>query len=119
MKKHIEILGWLYIVFGALGLFVGLAFFLFFAGLALIPGDMAGAGVLLIIGWIIGGLMIVTSVPGVIGGYGLLKGKSWSRILVLVLGVLNLLEIPLGTILGIYTLWILLSEESARLLSPA
>jgi hypothetical protein len=119
MKKHIEILGWLYIVFGALGLFMGLAFFLFFAGLALLPDDAAGAGALLIIGWGIGGLMILTSVPGIIGGIGLLKGKSWSRILVLILGVLNLIEIPFGTVLGIYTLWVLLNEEAKQLLSPA
>lgn len=119
MQKHIEILGWLYIVYGVLSLIMGLVFFLFFAGLALIPDNLTGAGVLLIIGWVIGGLIVVTSIPEIIGGIGLLQRKNWARILVLILGFFNLLDIPFGTALGIYTLWVLFKEESAQLLAPA
>jgi len=119
VQKHIEILGWLYIVYGVLSLIMGLVFFLFFAGLALIPDNLTGAGVLLIIGWVIGGLIVVTSIPEIIGGIGLLQRKNWARILVLILGFFNLLDIPFGTALGIYTLWVLFKEESAQLLAPA
>lgn len=119
MKKHIEVLGWLYIVFGALGLILGVTLFIFFAGLALIPDDTLGVSVLLIIGWGLGGLMVVTSIPEIVDGIGLLQRKSWARILVLIPGFFNLLDIPLGTALGIYTLWVLLKEESTRLFSPA
>jgi hypothetical protein len=46
--------------------------------------------------------------------YGLFERESWARILGLVLGFLALLRFPLGTGLGIYTLWVLLPEESGR-----
>jgi hypothetical protein len=46
--------------------------------------------------------------------WGLYERKQWSRPLGLVLGVLALLRFPLGTALGIYTLWVLLPETNAR-----
>src|SRR5216683_893130 len=44
--------------------------------------------------------------------WGLFERESWARMLGLVLGFLALLRFPLGTALGIYTLWVLLPEES-------
>jgi hypothetical protein len=114
VDTHIDVLGWLYIVFGVLGMVIGIALFLFFGSLAFLPDDTTGMAILLIVGWFIGGLLVVTSIPEVIGGIGLLKRKSWARILVIILGFLNLIDIPLGTILGIYTLWVLLKEESVK-----
>jgi len=46
--------------------------------------------------------------------WGLFERQPWARILGLVLGILALLRFPLGTALGIYTLWVLAPEESAR-----
>ena len=46
--------------------------------------------------------------------WGLFERQSWARILGLVLGILALLRFPLGTALGIYTLWVLAPEQSAR-----
>jgi len=45
----------------------------------------------------------------------LLKRFSWARILVLVLGALNLLNVPFGTALGIYTFWVLLDDQSVKM----
>jgi hypothetical protein len=44
--------------------------------------------------------------------WGLFERESWARMLGLVIGFLALLRFPLGTALGIYTLWVLLPEES-------
>ncbi len=44
--------------------------------------------------------------------YGLFERESWARMLGLVIGFLALLRFPLGTALGVYTLWVLLPEES-------
>jgi len=44
--------------------------------------------------------------------WGLFERESWARMLGLVMGFLALLRFPLGTALGIYTLWVLLPEES-------
>ena len=114
MKTHIEVLGWLYIVFGAMGLLGGLGLFVFFSGLALLPDEPSGAFALVLIGWVIGGLLVITSVPDIIGGIGLLKRKNWARILVIILGCIQLIGFPIGTALGIYTLWVLLKEETTK-----
>jgi len=46
--------------------------------------------------------------------WGLFERQSWARMFGLVLGILALLRFPLGTALGIYTLWVLAPEPSAR-----
>jgi hypothetical protein len=46
--------------------------------------------------------------------WGLFEREPWARFLGLVLGFLALLRFPLGTALGIYTLWVLLPEPSGR-----
>jgi hypothetical protein len=45
-------------------------------------------------------------------GIALLMRVRWGRILAIVVSILTLLKIPLGTALGIYTLWVLLPGES-------
>lgn len=57
------------------------------------------------------------AIAGFIAGYGLLIRKSWARMLAIVLGGLSLIDVPFGTALGVYTLWVLLpaaSEEEYR-----
>jgi len=46
--------------------------------------------------------------------WGLFERESWARVLGIVVGILALLRFPLGTALGIYTLWVLLPESSGR-----
>ena len=45
-------------------------------------------------------------------GYALLTRKPWGRTLALVVAILSLIKIPVGTALGIYTLWALAPETS-------
>lgn len=52
------------------------------------------------------------SALGCVAGWGLLTWRPWGRMLAIVLGVINLLSLPFGTALGIYTLWVLLSSDS-------
>ena len=66
------------------------------------------------LGSLIAGFCLVFSLPGLLAGYGLLKYRPWARILTLILCFLNLLNIPLGTILGAYGLWVLLSSEGQQ-----
>jgi hypothetical protein len=66
----------------------------------------------------LGAFILMLSLPGVIAGIGLLKYRPWARILTIVLSVLNLMNIPFGTILGVYGLYVMLSAEGARLFAP-
>jgi len=115
MEKHITILGVLYIAFSALGILAACIVFAAVVGGGLISGDEEAIAITSGVGSTISCLLILLSVPGIIGGIWLLKRKAWARILVLVLGVLNLLNFPIGTILGVYTLWVLLNEETVQL----
>jgi hypothetical protein len=60
----------------------------------------------------IGGLILVKSAAGFLAGWGLLQHESWARILALIIGFISLINIPLGTALGIYTMWVLLPAQS-------
>jgi uncharacterized protein YneF (UPF0154 family) len=45
----------------------------------------------------------------------LMKGAYWARIAIIVFAMLGIVSFPLGTALGIYTLWVLLLREDAGL----
>ncbi len=60
-------------------------------------------------------LMLVVSLAGIIGGIGVLRRREWGRITLLIVSFFNLLRVPLGTILGAYTLWALMNDEVIRL----
>ena len=115
MEKHVTVLGVLYIAFSALGILAAIIVFTAVVGGGLISGDSEAMAITAIVGPIIALFLILVSVPGIIGGIGLLKRRNWARVLALVLGFLNLLNIPFGTALGVYTIWVLLKDETVRL----
>jgi hypothetical protein len=47
-------------------------------------------------------------------GLAVRQRQPWSRVVALGLGVANLFILPLGTALGIYTVWVLLNDEGRR-----
>ena len=121
MATHIKILGWIYLILGLLGTLAGILVFsvLSFFGINFshldIPDFPFGLFPLASsLGTLIGGLVLLLSIPGIIAGYGLLQYKSWARTLTIVLSILNLFHIPFGTIIGIYGLWVLLSSEGEQ-----
>jgi Predicted membrane protein (DUF2127) len=59
-------------------------------------------------------LLGVFGVIYLILAWGLHERKIWARPLGLVSGFLALLRFPLGTALGIYTIWVLLPEPSGQ-----
>jgi hypothetical protein len=122
MTTHVKVLGVLYIALSAMTL--AAALFLMFAvstassivGLTADPGDAAVA--LPIIGLAGRALVIfllTLSLPGLIVGIGLLNVAPWARIAGIVLAVLHLINIPFGTALGVYALWVLFNKDTERL----
>lgn len=61
----------------------------------------------------IGSLLLVLTLLSAAVGIGLLIAESWARVLAIVIAILNLISIPFGTALGIYTLWVLLPDQAA------
>lgn len=125
MQTHLKVLAVLFIVFGALGVVAALGLMAIFgvgAGIVGATGDPDAALAIPIIG--ITGMaltifLLALSVPGLITGFGLLKLKPWARILAIVLSAINLINIPFGTILGVYGLWVLLNGETERMFSAS
>jgi hypothetical protein len=117
MRQHIDILAWLYIALGALGVFAAFFVFAIVGGAGLLTRDAGAAALVAGIGFFIAIFVAVLSLPNIICGWGLLKHKSWSRVLALVLGCLHLISFPFGTAVGIYSLWVLTKPEAQQLLS--
>ncbi len=124
MEKHVQILGILHIVYSSLGVLIGAILFIFFAGLGTFIGSIPDVpspaqegvpAILFIVGFAIGSVLFLLSIPGIIGGIGLLKHKEWARILTLIVAFFDLLHIPLGTALGAYTIWALLNNDTIKL----
>lgn len=113
LDKHITILGWLYLALNIFTLFIGVFVFFILIGTGLLTGDGEAMSVLAIVGTFVLGILVVISIPGIVAGWGLLKRKSWARVLALVIAFFSLMNVPLGTLLGVYTIWALLANEEA------
>ena len=100
MNIHVKILAILHIIFGILGIIISLALLII---ISFFPEKIQTA-------WITyaASIYLIWSVFELIGGLGLKKHLSWARIIILIIGFVSLMVIPVGTIVGIYTLWALL-----------
>lgn len=119
MATHVKALGILHIVFGSLGILLGLLALAFFGGLAALvgikdssPDALVGMGILGILGVAGFLVLLLLSLPGLIAGFGLMSFKPWARILTIVLSAIELLNVPFGTALGLYGFWVLLHPET-------
>ena len=119
LNLHISILGWLHLINSAILLVVGGFVFFLLSGIGLATGDPTATTILVIVGSSVGILLMVLAIPGALAGYGLLKRKTWGRILAIVVGILGLLNIPIGTLIGGYTLWVLLQDDAELDFQPA
>jgi hypothetical protein len=111
MDQHITILGVLHIACGALGILIAMLMFAVIVGGGMLSGDPEAMAITSVVGLSIGFCLFIPCLPGLIGGIGVLKYRQWARIMLLVVGFINLLIVPFGTILGIYTIWVLMNIE--------
>jgi predicted nucleic acid-binding Zn ribbon protein len=63
---------------------------------------------------VIGIFVLAKAAIGFIAGWGLMQREPWARVIALVLGFISLFNIPFGTAVGIYTLWVLLPAQSQQ-----
>ncbi len=121
MESHVKILSWIFIVLGGIGVLLGIVM-MFSCGAVTAAAGMSGeqdaaaaAGILGSFFGIITFVVLILSVLEIMTGVALLKGKSWARMVGIVICILSLLNIPIGTAIGIYGLWIFFSEEGKAL----
>jgi hypothetical protein len=112
VEQHVMVLGWLYVIGHAIFLAIGAFLFILLTGIGLAVNDPDARLVLPIVGTAVGSLLILLGLPGLIAGYGLLTARPWARLLALVIGILNLVNVPIGTIIGAYACWVLLQQPT-------
>ena len=123
MDRHVKILAILNIVWGSLGVLGALIIFLIFGGVLGVLGVAAhhetevglAIPIVGVVGAIVFFVVLTASIPAVVAGIGLLRFARWSRILAIVVSALHLFNVPFGTALGVYGLWVLLSRDAQYL----
>ena len=121
MSSHVDFVGVLFIVWGVLTALVGLSTLALGVGaVALITstsrsgGAQFAAGLMAAAFTTLAVIAIVWGVAHAVVGVPLRRRKPRARLMALMLGSVDLLLLPYGTALGIYTLWALLSEQGKR-----
>ena len=111
MEKHINIVAALHIGFSILGIVFGILGFFILRIIGDLSSDHEANMILSIIANVAIIFFLLISIPGFIAGFGLFKRKEWARILTLILSVLDLFNFPLGTAMGVYSIWALSDKE--------
>lgn len=121
MESHVKATGILWIAKGILGLLIGFFVLALLIGIGIFVGAESGEEIVLPIlvgvSVFVAAILGFLAIPEIIAGIGILKHKNWARILGLIVAALNLIDIPFGTALGIYTFWVLLKDETEKLFS--
>lgn len=113
MEAHKRILGILYIVSGILQILLLLTLSVVVSTIFPMIFEHADVEDQWVLVWIVpffstiaATIILLMSIPSVIGGLGVLNQKKWALTLVLILGCFKLFSFPIGTALGIYTIWV-------------
>ena len=125
MKSHVDFVGVLFIVWGLLTVLVGVSTLALGVGaVALITsasrgggGGRVAAGITAAAFTTLAFIAMLWGAAHVIVGVPLRRCTPWSRLIALMLGSVDLLLLPYGTALGVYALWVLLTEDGKALFS--
>jgi len=121
VKRHVDLVGVLFIIWGLLTALVGVSTLALAIGaFSLIESTGGGshqvaAGVTVGAFVVLGSLALVWGAAHVGVGMPLGKRRPWSRHVAIALGGVDLLLLPYGTALGGYALWALLSGDGKKL----
>ncbi len=124
MRKHVELLGVLYFVWGALAVLVGVSLLALAFGAAAIatstgPDRRLAAGLTAATFAGLAALALIWGFAHIWDAVAVRHHRGVARAVGLALAVVNLIVLPIGTALGIYALWVLTQDETRPLFDPA
>ena len=125
MERHVNLLGILATLWGALAMLVGVSMLLLAAGaLAELLAPAANrvdfaASLTAAMFVLVGVFALVWGGAHVWAAMLMKRRRPLGRVLSLALAVVNLLVLPFGTAFGAYALWVLLRDDGRRLFEPA
>ena len=114
LQVHVPIIAWLLIATNLIVALVGFLMFALLMGAASLVRDPEAVMILPLVAAFIPTLMVVLAIPGLVAGFGLLARKAWARILAVVAAVLGLASFPVGTLIGIYALFVLMQDAATN-----
>ncbi len=59
-------------------------------------------------------IFILSALPSIIGGIGLLQGKSWGLTVTLIAGCVSIFSFPFGTALGVYSIYVYVDNNKQK-----
>ena len=118
MEKHVNVVASLYIGLSIFGILFSLIVGVILSLAGSFIDDPVAQKILPVIANVVIWVIILLSIPGIVAGIGLFKRKEWARILTLILSVIKLMNIPIGTAVGVYSIWVLVQDETTALFKP-
>lgn len=115
MRTHIKVVAIVNILFSAVGVLKALGVLVGGVFGSMMSGSLTG----FIAGGVTSALMAVVigcfAVFGLIAGFGLLNHQQWARYVAIIVAIFGLFNFPFGTLFSIYTLWVMLNDETKRI----
>ena len=117
VQEHVRLLGILWLAFSAFNTIGGIILYVV-ANTLLVhlraSGQQSGPPAFLTpLLSVVAILLLALAATGFIAGWGVLHYDRWARLIVLVMAFIAMfINVPLGTALGIYTMWVLLPRDS-------
>lgn len=116
MELHLRIAGYLNAALGIVGIIACLVTLIIFKGLSgvLLINAREGGSTTTTEGFVVSMIMIflvLIAAPLIAVGYGLLNYQPWARDAGTILSIFSLAHFPFGTLVAVYTLWVLTSFE--------
>jgi hypothetical protein len=116
MDIHVRNVGILNIVLGIVSAAAGFGCLIYFGGISnLYDRTYLPEAAGLAAAWVI--LQTLIAAPCALAGWFVLKYHDWARSATIILSALNMLNVPFGTIVGGYSLWVLFTPETEPLFS--
>jgi hypothetical protein len=113
VREHARLLGILWLALSALDGLMGVASYIVANTVFNLGTHPARPAFLHPLLSLIATVVIVKAFAGFAAGWGLLRREPWARNVAVVLAFVSLFfNVPFGTALGVYTLWVLLPAES-------
>jgi len=123
VRPHLHLLGILQLVWGGIGLMLGVSTLMLALGAAAVGWTTAGtemsASITAAAFVVFGAALLVGGLANAWAGRALQRRLANGRLVTLGLVVPNLFLLPFGTALGIYALWVLLHNETRALFEAA
>jgi hypothetical protein len=117
MRLHLDLLAWLYGIWGGFGVLVGASLAILALGTRLAIADRARPAAGAATMWVFVLFALAFALSGamtLLVGHWLRRRRRIGRPSALALAVPNLLLVPFGTALGVYTFWALLNDDARR-----